>query len=54
MSWTRSSTAPPRQHHLHRPQRARAFIDIADTVTDVGVTKHAYQAGIRAKKGIDF
>ena len=30
------------------------LIDIADTVTEMGVTKHAYQAGIRAKKGIDY
>ena len=31
-----------------------ALIAIADTVTEMGVTKHAYQAGIRAKKGIDY
>ena len=30
------------------------LIDIADTVTEMGVVKHAYKAGIRAKKGIDF
>ena len=30
------------------------LIDIADTVSEIGVVKHAYQSGIRAKKGIDF
>jgi cob(I)alamin adenosyltransferase len=27
---------------------------VADTVTEMGAAKHAYQSGIRAKKGIDF
>jgi cob(I)alamin adenosyltransferase len=27
---------------------------IADTVTEMAATKHAYQSGIRAKKGIDY
>ena len=31
-----------------------ALIEIADTVTDMTNVKHAYQQGIRAKKGIDF
>lgn len=30
------------------------LVEIADTVSEIGVVKHAYQAGIRAKKGIDF
>jgi cob(I)alamin adenosyltransferase len=29
-------------------------IDIADTVTEMTEIKHAYRAGIRAKKGIDY
>lgn len=31
-----------------------ALIDVADTVTVMGVAKHAYASGIRAKKGIDY
>lgn len=31
-----------------------ALIDIADTVSEIADVKHAYRAGIRAKKGIDF
>lgn len=31
-----------------------ALIDVADTVTEMTEVKHAYKAGIRAKKGIDF
>jgi cob(I)alamin adenosyltransferase len=30
------------------------LIDVADTVSEIANVKHAYQAGIRAKKGIDF
>jgi cob(I)alamin adenosyltransferase len=32
----------------------QAIIDIADTVTEMASVKHAYEAGIRAKKGIDL
>lgn len=30
------------------------LVDLADTVTDMHVRKHAYQQRIRAKKGIDY
>jgi len=30
------------------------LVDVADTVTEMGAVKHAYEAGIRAKKGIDL
>lgn len=32
----------------------QALVDVADTVSEIAVVKHAYQAGIRAKKGIDY
>lgn len=31
-----------------------ALIDIADTVSEIAEVKHAYKAGIRAKRGIDY
>ena len=33
---------------------AAALIEVADTVSEVADIKHAYKAGIRAKKGIDY
>jgi cob(I)alamin adenosyltransferase len=32
----------------------QALIEVADTVTEMAEVKHAYQSGIRAKKGIDY
>ena len=33
---------------------AASLIEVADTVSEVAEVKHAYKAGIRAKKGIDY
>ncbi len=33
---------------------AASLIDVADTVSEVAEVKHAYKAGIHAKKGIDY
>ncbi len=33
---------------------SQALQDIADTVTEMREIKHAYQSGIRAKRGIDY
>ena len=30
------------------------LIEVADTVTEMTEIKHAYQQGIRAKRGIDY
>ena len=30
------------------------LIEIADTVTEMGCVKHAFQGGVRARKGVDF
>ena len=44
-----------RQRRVHRPQRARARSSRSPTPSPRWASvKHAYQAGIRAKKGIDY
>lgn len=46
---------PPRQHVVVTGRTAPpALIEAADTVTEMSVVKHAYQAGIKAQKGIEL
>ncbi len=46
---------PAMQHVIITGRAARQeLIDIADTVTDMREVKHAYKAGVRAQKGIEF
>jgi cob(I)alamin adenosyltransferase len=46
---------PPLQHVVITGRAApQALIDVADTVTEMAVVKHAYQAGIKAQKGIEL
>ncbi len=46
---------PPMQHVIITGRAARPeLIELADTVTDMHAIKHAYQAGVRAQKGIEL
>lgn len=46
---------PPMQHVIVTGRGAPpALIDIADTVTEMVVVKHAFEAGIRAQRGIEL
>ncbi len=46
---------PPRTSIVVTGRDASAdLVDIADTVTEMVEVKHAFQAGIRAKRGIDY
>ena len=48
-------TRLPRQHVVITGRAApRDLIDAADTVSDMGVVKHAFAAGIKAQKGIEL
>ena len=46
----------PSQQHVVITGRAasQALIDVADTVTEMNVIKHAFKAGIKAQKGIEL
>jgi len=46
---------PPLQHAIVTGRAARPeMLDAADTVSELGMVKHAFQAGIRAQKGIEW
>jgi len=46
---------PPMQHVIVTGRGAKdEMIELADTATDMGMIKHAFQAGIRAQKGIEL
>jgi cob(I)alamin adenosyltransferase len=46
---------PSNQHVVITGRGApEGLIAIADTVTEMGVVKHAYAAGIKAQKGVEF
>lgn len=48
-------TRPPRLNMILTGRYARdELIEIADTVTEMTLCKHAFQKGIRARKGIEF
>ncbi|MFT6915733.1 MAG: cob(I)alamin adenosyltransferase [Motiliproteus sp.] len=46
---------PSQQHVVITGRGApQALIDMADTVTEMQVIKHAYQAGVKAQKGVEL
>ena len=46
---------PPLQHVIITGRGApEALVEAADTVTDMGVVKHAFKAGIAAQPGVEF
>ncbi|HEX7814290.1 cob(I)yrinic acid a,c-diamide adenosyltransferase [Dyella sp.] len=46
---------PPRQHVVITGRGAPdALVEVADTVTEMRVVKHAFQAGIKAQQGIEL
>ena len=46
---------PPQQHVVITGRGAAPeLIEVADTVTEMNVVKHAFEAGIRAQKGIEL
>jgi cob(I)alamin adenosyltransferase len=46
---------PPNQHVVITGRGAPdGLVEVADTVTEMRVVKHAFQAGIKAQKGIEL
>ncbi|MFF7710441.1 cob(I)yrinic acid a,c-diamide adenosyltransferase [Pseudomonas sp. NPDC007930] len=46
---------PPMQHVVVTGRAAKSeLIELADTVTEMGLVKHAFAAGIRAQKGVEL
>ena len=46
---------PPMQHVIITGRAApQALRDVADTVSDIGMEKHAFQSGIQAMPGLEF
>ncbi|WP_225773085.1 cob(I)yrinic acid a,c-diamide adenosyltransferase [Pseudomonas sp. Marseille-Q5115] len=46
---------PPLQHAIVTGRAAKPeMLEAADTVSELGLIKHAFQAGIRAQKGIEW
>ena len=46
---------PPMQHVIVTGRGAKPeMVEMADTVTEMGMIKHAFQAGIRAQKGVEL
>jgi cob(I)alamin adenosyltransferase len=46
---------PPMQHVLVTGRGAKPeMLELADTVTEMGMLKHAFQSGIKAQKGIEL
>lgn len=49
------SSRPPRQHVVITGRAAPdGLIEVADTVTEMRLVKHAFKAGIKAQKGIEL
>lgn len=45
----------PHQHVVVTGRGApAAMLEVADTVTEMGMVKHAFKAGIKAQKGVEF
>ncbi len=52
---TALQSRPPMQHVVVTGRGApQALIDIADTVTEMVVVKHAFESGVRAQKGVEL